>query len=329
MSDFDSPWKEALELYFPAFVALLFPHIHGEVDWSRSYEFLDKELQQVAREGETGRRLLDKLVKIWLAGGDEAWVLIHVEVQAQPEAIFAQRMFVYNYRVFDRYNRVVVSLGVLADDNPAWRPDCYSYGLWGCEVGIRFPVVKLLDFEAREAELEASRNPFAVVVLAHLKALRTREDHQARCNWKTRLVKGLYDRGYQRRDVQQLFRVIDWLMDLPKELEQQFWHDVQQYEQEKHMPYITSIERIGRQEGERIGRQKGERSGRREGLIDGIRALLELRFPSDVDTVMPEILQLNDLAVLQALLAAIKSAASLDDVRAVWRRPGAGSCPQS
>jgi hypothetical protein len=268
-------------------------------------------------------------VKIWLAGGDEAWVLIHVEVQAQPEAIFAQRMFVYNYRVFDRYNRVVVSLGVLADSNPVWRPDRYSHGLWGCEVGIRFPVAKLLDFRAREAELETSSNPFGVLVLAHLKTQETRQDQQTRCNWKTRLVKGLYNRGFQRDEIQQLFRLIDWMMDLPQELDRQFWQDVEQFEQEKHMPYITSIERIGRQEGERIGRQEGERSGRREGLLDGIRALLELRFPSDVDTVMPEILQLNDLAVLQALLAAIKSAASLDDVRAVWRRPGAGSCPKS
>jgi hypothetical protein len=31
-------------------------------------------------------------------------------------------MYVYNYRLFDRYDRPVVSLAVLADASPTWRP---------------------------------------------------------------------------------------------------------------------------------------------------------------------------------------------------------------
>ncbi len=37
-----------------------------------------------------------------------------------------KRMFTYNYRIFDRYDRPVVSLAVLADPHPGWRPDGYS-----------------------------------------------------------------------------------------------------------------------------------------------------------------------------------------------------------
>ena len=54
--DHDSPWKEALERYFPEFLALLFPEVHAGVDWSRGHSFLDKELQQVVRDAEAGRR---------------------------------------------------------------------------------------------------------------------------------------------------------------------------------------------------------------------------------------------------------------------------------
>ena len=68
-------------------------------------------------------------------------------------------MYVYNYRVFDRYNRPVASLAVLADDDPDWRPTEFRRSLFGCEAGIRFPPVKLLDFAAHEAVLEASANP--------------------------------------------------------------------------------------------------------------------------------------------------------------------------
>ena len=52
MSDFDSPWKEALDHYFPAFLDFFFPNIHADIDWSRDYEMLDKELQQVVRTAE-------------------------------------------------------------------------------------------------------------------------------------------------------------------------------------------------------------------------------------------------------------------------------------
>jgi hypothetical protein len=43
-------------------------------------------------------------------------VLVHLEVQSQEDADFAQRMYAYNTRIFDRYQRDAASLGVLADE---------------------------------------------------------------------------------------------------------------------------------------------------------------------------------------------------------------------
>ena len=55
-ADYDSPWKEALDVYFEPFLALLFPAVHAQIDWPRGIESLDKEFQQVVREAELGRR---------------------------------------------------------------------------------------------------------------------------------------------------------------------------------------------------------------------------------------------------------------------------------
>lgn len=44
--DYDSSWKEALERYLPGFREFLFPEANRDIDWSRGYEFLDKELQR-------------------------------------------------------------------------------------------------------------------------------------------------------------------------------------------------------------------------------------------------------------------------------------------
>jgi hypothetical protein len=305
-TDYDSPWKEALDAYFEAFLALLFPEVHRQIDWSRGYESLDKEFQQVVREAEVGHRYVDKLVRVWTKEGVECWVLIHVEVQTARDAEFPRRMYVYNYRVFDRYNRPVASLAVLADDEPNWRPADYSSNLFGCQAGIRFPAVKLLDFAAREAALEASSNPFAQVVLAHLKARQTHGDPASRHAWKVRLVRNLYERGFSAKDVRELFRVIDWLMELPPALARVFRQDLDKIQEERHMPYVTSIERLARGDGLRMG----------------IESLLRVRFGDGGLQLMPEISEIHENEKLLAILKALETATSLDDVRRLWS-PGA------
>ena len=44
-----------------------------------------------------------------------------------------KRIYVYNYRIFDLYDRRVASLAILADDRPNWKPDHFSYALLGCK----------------------------------------------------------------------------------------------------------------------------------------------------------------------------------------------------
>ena len=63
------------------------------------------------------------------------------------------------------------------------------------------------------------------------------------------LVRRLYQRGYQRNDILELFRFIDWVLVLPLELEKQFWDELEQYEEEDKMTYVTSVERMGIEKG--------------------------------------------------------------------------------
>jgi hypothetical protein len=51
--NFDSPWKEMLDLYFADFMAFFFPEAYADIDWAQGYEFLDQELQQVVRDAAT------------------------------------------------------------------------------------------------------------------------------------------------------------------------------------------------------------------------------------------------------------------------------------
>jgi hypothetical protein len=335
-ADYDSPWKEALDRYFDSCLAFFFPQAHAEIDWSRGYEMLDKELQRIAGQAKQGRRTVDKLVKVWLKNGEERWLLIHVEVQTWKESDFPKRMYVYNYRIFDRYDREVISLAILADDDPAWRPSRYGYGRWGFHAGVEFPIVKLVDYAPRWPALEADPNPFALVVLAHLKTLETRHSPAERQAWKVRLVKSLYDRGMEPEEVRQLFRFIDWVMELPEARDRLFWHEITTYQQEKAMPFVTIAERIGmekglaegREKGLTEGREKGLAEGREKGLLEGIEACLKLKFGAEGLELMPDLRELHDHERLRAVLDAIPAAASPGELRRVWtrtRRPKKGT----
>ncbi len=300
-AEYDSPWKEALDLYFPEFMAFFLPEAYADIDWSRGYEFLDKELPKIIRDAELGNRLADKLVKVWRRDNSQSLVLIHIEIQSQYETDFQQRIFVYNYRIFDRYRLPVATLVILADERPAWRPQNYDYQIWGTQTSIQFPVVKLLDYEANWSALEASSNPMAVMVMAHLKTQATNGNSQERLQWKIAVAKSLYQKGYSRQQILELFRLIAWMMTLPEELEKSFNIEITHYEEESKMPYITPLERFaiekGRQEGILAGRQEGMLKNRQEDVIE----ILETRF-SPVPTSLVETINLmEDAALLKTL----------------------------
>lgn len=246
--DHDSPWKEALRIYFKDFAALLFPEIHDQIDWSVPPVFLDHELQQVTHDSKTGRRYADKLARVKTCEGHELWVLMHIEIQGYIDSEFAERVYLINSRLYDRYRVDTVSAVVLTDTSASFYPERFARGLWGCELEFRFPTRKLSEWEDRWEELSNSRNPFALVVMAQLRA-RTAKEGEERKEWKKRLIRSMYEHGFSREDILELFRLIDWFLQLPHDLEQAFLQEHYQYEESKKMPYITSAERFGIEKG--------------------------------------------------------------------------------
>ena len=131
IQEYDPPWKEIIEVFFPHCLRFLFPEIAAAIDWSKPIEFLDKEFQRTVRRSEVGKQMVDTLVKVWLLTGEEVWILIHIEVQNQKETGFPTRMYIYRYRIYDRYRHPILSLAILGDDDPDWRPDRYETELLG------------------------------------------------------------------------------------------------------------------------------------------------------------------------------------------------------
>lgn len=186
----------------------------------------------------------------------------------------------------------------MGDERASWRPSSYGYALGGCELSLRFPVAKLLDFESQWETLQESINPFGTLVMAHLKTKATRGQPQDRKQWKGSLVRSLFERGYSRTEVVQLFRLIDWMMVLPEELQQEFTQELRLYQEDRPMPFLSRVELHAKQEGKQEGIQEGTLKNAREAVLE----VLEARFEVVSPTVSEALNKIVDVAVLKRLL---------------------------
>ena len=258
--------------------------------------------------------MVDKLVKVWRKDGKETWVLVHIEVQGQVDYEFANRMYSYHYRLYDRYARQIVSVAILADDRKSWRPSSFGYELWGCKISLEFPVVKLLDYERQWSQLEQNPNPFAVIIMAHLKAIATYGEPEDRFRAKLGLTKLLYKRGYSRKQILELYRFIDWVIQLPEDLDNKLVEAINEFEEERKMQYISYAERRGM--------QQGMQQGLLQGLLKGIELGLELKFGVDGMHELPKIRKIDNIDVLNAIYDEMKKAETLDELRQFIKNRG-------
>jgi hypothetical protein len=306
--DYDSPWKEGMELYFKELMEFFFPGIAREIAWDKGYQFLDKELQQVVRDAKIGRKHADKLVRVWSLQDEPFHVMIHIEVQSDKDRDFPRRMYIYNYRIFDKSYRPVTSLAILADEVSSWRPDVYTSEQWGCKINFEFPMVKLIDYADKIDDLLDQTNPFAIITAAHLKTKATKDDPQERYTWKWTITRALYEKGFSSKDILALYRLVDWLMMLPDDLTEQFTQNLIAYEEEQKMPYVTSAERIGIEKG----MDKGKLLYAREMLLEALDEKFSNGTPADIKQ---QIQALNNKIMLKKLLRSTFRSKDIEDFR--------------
>ena len=317
-ADYDSPWKELLDKFFPQFMEFFFPEAYKQIDWSKGFTFLDKELQTIMKNAQIGRAIVDKLVKVWTLDQKELWTLAHIEIQGEPEKEFERRMFLYNFRIVNKHNKTVATFVILTDSNKNWKPSSYSSNTLLTKINFEFASIKLLDYEDKIEELQASTNPFAMVVIAHLRLHKTKNTPEDRYNTKVELIKLLAQKGYSKEDIRELFRFIDWIINLPKPLEMKFREEVTKIEGGTMPSYVTSVERLAKEEGI----EEGKKEGIEEGVAHEQKVILKLlhkRFGS-MPTEVEDSVKKLDFDGLESLAEAIFDFANIDDVLSWFKR---------
>ncbi|NET61430.1 MAG: hypothetical protein F6K47_36490 [Symploca sp. SIO2E6] len=110
-----------------------------------------------------------------------------------------------------------------------------------------------------------------------------------------------------------MFRLIDWLIALPELEEERLWQEIQTLEENKNMPYVTSVERIGIKKG----RLEGEQKGRLESKQQDIVRILEFRFEGVTEELKLLIGKLDNIELLGDLILQAMTTPSLDEFTSV------------
>ncbi len=99
------------------------------------------------------------------------------------------------------------------------------------------------------------------------------------------------------------------MITLPEEFDEKFWADLNEYEEENKMEYVTSVERIGIRKGIAIGHEQGQH----EGLLEGIGLTLETKFGNPGVRLLPKARGL-DVSELREFVRFLTNARGVDEV---------------
>jgi predicted transposase YdaD len=164
MTDHDQLFKELLSTFFVEFLDLFLPQVACQIERD-SVRFLPQEYFADLTTGE--KKIIDLLAEVKILGQD-AVILIHLEAQSSSETDFAQRMFFYFARLYQKYGHRIYPIVVFSFDKPL-REEPFTH----C---VEFADLKVLEFNFAPIQLNrlhwrdylSQPNPVAAALMAKM-----------------------------------------------------------------------------------------------------------------------------------------------------------------
>ncbi len=305
----DELWKETIEKLFPQFIEFFHKELYDDLNFRKGYVFLDKEFQSIVSKSDHGKGYVDKLVKVYLKNGEDRWILIHIEVQGYKDVEFSERMFRYFYRIYDKYKRKILAIAILTDSSKNYHPSEFVYNFYDTRLNYSYRTYKVV--EQSEERLSKSKNPFALAILAALYSIKAKNNEEMKLKFKLKLVRTLLKKGYEEKEIIEMFRFIDGVVKLNDVMREKLFKDeIMKMKEVKDMPYITSIERLAKEEGIEKGIEKGIRNT--------LEKLLTRKF-GELDKETLDLIDTASKKAIEKILSSIFDIKKLDEVKSILK----------
>ncbi len=210
----DKLWKGFLEDFMEEAIRFFYPDLANEIDFSKKFVFLDKELRELFPETDAPGRFADFLVKVYLKVGGERLLFMHIEVQGYYDKNFDKRMFNYFYRIYDRfYGEIIIALAIFVYDNSDHPQGTFQYISPETELTYRFKTFNLVEYPP--AVLAQMDSPIALALEVAWLAIE-KPDADQLLSLKKQLVRRLFERDYPKKKIQQILNFITYYVNFDK-----------------------------------------------------------------------------------------------------------------
>lgn len=272
------PWQTVIEQFPGEFMQFFYPAAWREIDWQLEVVHLPMPGGAVERKQQDGivpggspcggtaasrdapqRPPLELLLQVYLHSGQRCRLYLYLGWQMQDPAHLARHIYSTQCALFDLCAGPVASFAVLGGQ-PQTFTAAASFG-WEClgnQLGMYFPCVYFSDFAGQEAGLREEDNAFALLTLAQLVGQQTLGDMAKRYGAKWELIQSMFERGWSRDRIIVLFLALDWSLPLPLRWSARLWREIEQFEEQQIMRYVSSVERFVREREHQQGYQLGE-----------------------------------------------------------------------
>jgi hypothetical protein len=191
LTDFDARWKIAIEQMHQHFMFMFFPHLATRVNFNKPVRSLDKELQKIFADWDKkGWTAGDKLLEYELIDGSSHYVLIHIEAHGGDDEDFKKLQFTRFYRIIDRHpDKKLTQIVFYTGETVPPSPGKFVYEFEGTKNVHRFNVCIIKNQNRATLEKLSLTNPFALIILASLEHIATKNDADFRRRTKIRLIR--------------------------------------------------------------------------------------------------------------------------------------------
>ena len=260
----DELWKEFLSVSFYNMLRSVLPDLANVADTTQPVRFLETELRRLARftrrysaNPPDSRKFVDILAEVPLISGENAWILLHVEIQGRGgKENFPLRMHRYRCLLEGRFNRPVAGLAILVQPIPADQTEgLYRWEGYGSEVTYRYPVFRI--YEGDEDALRKSDNPFDLAHYAGMQAWKQRSDDVRKLDYMKILLAELNRRGWSHEEKMTLLWFIEGVMHIEDNNVWDDWEEELEKRKEAGDMYVSLMERKGMEKGMEKGIEKG------------------------------------------------------------------------
>jgi hypothetical protein len=263
--DRDLLWKAAFRFYFKDLFYFFYRNYARRIDWTRSPEFLDKELHKLRVQSDVMNRVADVLVRLYLKNGQPVFILLHIEIQGYTDMVFPFRFHQMRYRIEDMFGGITPAmLAIYTDDDPDFHPKKYEKKILGSKTLTVFNTYKVME---NPPALYKERNSAVGIIMETAyeatQAKGRKDDEIIKQNIK--LIRKLLGAGFSKKDVSFLLSFIQQYVKLDNNINypifEQKIDDMVKYETtEEILAFFDFEQRIkdAAAEAEQRGEARGE-----------------------------------------------------------------------